>query len=470
MLKYTYSPLGMTMILRGYVAFHFIIFAQYLSRNFFVFLEFSAGFFGGSAYFFISISVRGDLPMSIISLAGILLIFAAAFWLLSKEDLLDSVPRTVVCTALLLSALLFRLNFFDHQTYDYRDFLQPWIQFFRDNGGFYALRYSIGNYNVPYLYFLALFSYFDPSDWLYLIKLLSVAFDVLCAYAVMKLVSLYTDSKPRLLIAFFGILFLPTVVLNGSVWGQCDVIYAAFGIYGLYLALTDRPIPAMICFAASFAVKLQAVFLLPIIAVLWYRNHFKLWHSLIFPAAYVVIVLPAVLMGRPFWDTVTLYLNQTGSIGSGLNYNSSSVFAYFPNESAMDVEFWSNMGVVLAFAFMIAVLLWLFAKRKQLTKEIVLAAALLLCLGIPFILPHMHDRYFFVADVLSLAFAVVFPKLFAVPLLVQFGSLLGYHAYLKLQYLLPMRHGATALLATLVILTAFIIYQFHTKNEHKKNA
>ena len=408
--------------------------------------------------------------MSIISLAGMFLVFAAAFLLLSKENLLHSTRNTVVCTALLMAALLFRLNFFDHQTYDYRDFLQPWIQFFRENGGFYALRYSIGNYNVPYLYFLALFSYFDPSDWLHLIKLLSVAFDVLCAYAVMKLVSLYTSSETKLLIAFFGILFLPTVVLNGSVWGQCDVIYAAFGIYGLYLALSDRPISAMICFAASFAVKLQAVFLLPIIAVLWYKKHIKLWHSFIFPAAYVAIVLPAVLMGRPFWDTVTLYMNQTGSIGSGLNYNSSSMFAYFPNESAMNIELWSKVGVLLAFAFMIVVLVWLFAKRKTLTNEIVLGAALLLCLGIPFILPHMHDRYFFVADVLSLAFAVAFPKLFVVPVLVQFGSLLGYHAYLKLQYLLPMRHGATALLITLVILTAFLIYQFTTKSEHKKNA
>lgn len=408
--------------------------------------------------------------MSIISLAGMFLVFAAAFLLLSKENLLHSTRNTVVCTALLMAALLFRLNFFDHQTYDYRDFLQPWIQFFRDNGGFYALRYSIGNYNVPYLYFLALFSYFDPSDWLHLIKLLSVAFDVLCAYAVMKLVSLYTSSETKLLTAFFGILFLPTVVLNGSVWGQCDVIYAAFGIYGLYLALSDRPISAMICFAASFAVKLQAVFLLPIIAVLWYKKHIKLLHSFIFPAAYVAIVLPAVLMGRPFWDTVTLYMNQTGSIGSGLNYNSSSMFAYFPNESAMNIELWSKVGVLLAFAFMIVVLVWLFAKRKTLTNEIVLAAALLLCLGIPFILPHMHDRYFFAADVLSLAFAVAFPKLFVVPVLVQFGSLLGYHAYLKLQYLLPMRHGATALLITLVILTAFLIYQFTTKSEHKKNA
>lgn len=403
--------------------------------------------------------------MSLISIAGLFLIFALGIFLLSREGLLNSTGNIVLSTSLLLAALLFRLYWFDHRTYDYIDFLNPWIQFFRDNGGFKALRYSVGNYNVPYLYFLALFSYFDSADWLYLIKLLSVGFDVLCAHAMMKLVSLYDDSDNRLLAAFFGILFLPTVVLNGSVWGQCDVIYAAFGVYGLYLALSDRPIPAMVCFAASFAVKLQAVFLLPIIAVLWYRNKVKLWHGLIFPAAYVVIVLPAVLMGRPFWDTVTLYMNQTGSIGSGLNYNSSSMFAFFPNDA--DVAFWSNAGVVLAFAFMVIVLLWLFKERKHINYNIILGAALLLSLGIPFILPHMHDRYFFVADVLSLGFAVVFPKLFIVPVLVQFGSLLGYHAYLKLQYLLPMRDGATALLLALVILIAFIICQLPAVSQKK---
>ena len=39
---------------------------------------------------------------------------------------------------------------------------------------------------------------------------------------------------------------------------------------------------------------------------------------------------------------------------------------------------------------------------------------------------------------------------------------------MMLQYLLPMRHGATALLITLVILTAFIICQFYKKE--RKNA
>ena len=403
--------------------------------------------------------------MSLISVAGMLLIFALAIHLLDRQQLLNSTKNIVVCTSLTLAAFMFRLYFFEHKTLDYIDFLHPWIQFFRDNGGFAALQYSIGNYNVPYLYFLALFSYFESNDWLYLIKLLSVCFDVICAYAAMKLVSLYSDSETKQLTGFFGILYLPTVVLNGSVWAQCDVIYAAFGLLGLYLALDNRPIRAMICFAASFAVKLQAVFLLPVIAVLWYCKKIKLWHGFVFPVAYVAIVLPAVLMGRPFWDTVTLYLNQTGSIGSGLNYNSSSMFAFFPYNA--DVSFWSNAGVILAFLFMAGILLWLFIERKHMNKNIILGAALILSLGIPFILPHMHDRYFFIADVLSLTFAVIFPQMLIVPVLVQFGSLLGYHAYLKLQYLLPMRNGATALMLAIIVLLLFLAYQI-AKTKKKK--
>lgn len=267
------------------------------------------------------------------------------------------------------------------------------------------------------------------------------------------------------MITFFGMLFLPTVVLNGAVWGQCDSIYGAFAVLGLWLALDDRPIVSMVCFAVSFAFKLQAVFILPIIAVLWYKGKFKLWHGLIFPAAYVVIVLPAVLMGRPFWDTITLYLRQTGSIGSGLNYNSPSMFAFFSGSA--NVEFWSKAGVILAFLFMFAVLFWLYGERHHVNYNVIYAAALLLSVGIPFILPHMHDRYFFIADVLALGFGVIFPKLFVVPILVQFASLLGYHAYLKLQYLLPMRDGACALLLTLLILFIFIIYHFPAINQEK---
>lgn len=374
-------------------------------------------------------------------------------------------PRNIVlCTTLTVLALGLRVFCLDHVTGDYTNFLSVWIQFFRDNGGVQALKYSIGNYNVPYLYFLALFSYSNVSG-LYLIKLLSIFFDVVLAWASMKLVGVFTKDIGKRIFAFFGVLFLPTVVLNGAYWGQCDSIYIAFAVLALWLALRDRPILSMVCFAVSFAFKLQAVFILPIIAVLWYRNKYSLWHVLVFPAAYLVIVLPAVLLGRPFLDTLTLYLNQTGSVGSGLNYNSPSIFAF--SVSSSNAELWSVVGIVAALLFMVVVLIWLYKKRSNVNYEVILTAALLFAVAIPYLLPHMHDRYFFGADVLSLVFAVVFPKLFFVPVLCQFASLLGYHAYLKGRYLLPMSYGAAALAVVIVVLIAFIIYHFPAQRRRK---
>ena len=71
--------------------------------------------------------------------------------------------------------------------------------------------------------------------------------------------------------------------------------------------------------------------------------------------------------------------------------------------------------------------------------------------GIPFLLPHMHDRYFFAADVLTVVVAYAYVKYSAAAPLTQFASLLGYHAYLKMRYLLLMDHGARALIVVLML-------------------
>jgi len=217
--------------------------------------------------------------------------------------------------------------------------------------------------------------------------------------------------------------------------------------------------------ALSFGFKLQAVFILPVCAVLWLKGKFRLRHFLIFPLSYVILVLPAVIAGRPFIETLTLYTSQTGSIGSGLNYNSPSVFAIITD--VKDTELASKIAIVCAFGYMLALLLIALIKRRSLSNTALMIFAALFAVGIPFILPHMHDRYFFIADVLALGFGVIFPKLFAVPILVQFASLLGYHAYLKMQFLLPMRDGACALLLTILLLIMFIIYHFPAISQEK---
>lgn len=386
---------------------------------------------------------------------------AFALILLYKEGLLKKPAPIVAAVVLTALALVLRALVFGYETLDYQNFLTRWVDFFRQRGGWRALSEPVGNYNIPYLYFMALFSYSSVKD-LYLIKLLSTVFDVLLAYSAMRLVSRWQKSVRLRLGCFFTVLLWPTVFLNSAVWAQCDSIYVALALLGIDLALDDRPVLAMTCMALSFGFKLQAVFILPVCAVLWMQGKFRWYHFLVFPAVYVLLVLPAVIIGRPFMDTVLLYFGQTGSIGTGLNYNSPSVFALI--RGVADTDAASKAGIVGAFAYMLAVLGVCFIGHRRLNDQAVFAAAVLLAVGIPFLLPHMHDRYFYAADILTLALAFAFPVYSPAALLTEFASLLGYHAYLKMRYLLPMRYGAAALLVVLAVGICFLADSLAGKN------
>ena len=386
-------------------------------------------------------------------------VFALA--LLYKEGLLKKPAPIVIAVMLTALALVLRALVFGYETLDYQNFLTRWVDFFRQRGGWRALSEPVGNYNIPYLYFMALFSYSSVKD-LYLIKLLSTVFDVLLAYSAMRLVSRWQKSVWLRLGCFFTVLLWPTVFLNSAVWAQCDSIYVALALLGIDLALDDRPVLAMTCMALSFGFKLQAVFILPVCAVLWMQGKFRWYHFLVFPAVYVLLVLPAVIIGRPFMDTVLLYFGQTGSIGTGLNYNSPSVFALI--RGVADTDAASKAGIVGAFAYMLAVLGVCFIGHRRLNDQAVFAAAVLLAVGIPFLLPHMHDRYFYAADILTLALAFAFPVYSPAALLTEFASLLGYHAYLKMRYLLPMHYGAAALLVVLAVGICFLADSLAGKN------
>lgn len=381
---------------------------------------------------------------------GIILI--AALLIPWREGLLDKGRYLFVAVLLLALAFVLRGLYLDHRSGDYNTFLVKWVDYFRQNGGFRGFAESVGNYNVPYLYFLALFSYLPLND-LYLIKLLSIAFDLVLAFGAMKIVGLFTTSVPKRLAAYLGTLLLPTVIINGAIWGQCDSIYVSFAVLALWLALSDRPVLSFVFMALSFSFKLQAVFLMPIYLVLLFAKKVKLYHFFVFPLTYVLLILPAVLCGRPFWNTLFLYLEQTDSIGTGLNYNSPSIFALIRGD--VSTAALSAVGISAAFLLVCGVLVWAFLRRKNLTNEAILGISVLFAGGIPFLLPRMHDRYFFMLDVLTFIPAVLRPAYLPATVFASFASLLCYYAYFKLSYFLPLRYGSFALIAVLLIFFTF---------------
>ncbi len=106
-------------------------------------------------------------------------------------------------------------------------------------------------------------------------------------------------------------LLLPSVVLNSSYWGQCDVIFVCFIVWALCYLLQDKFTKAFIFLGLSFAFKLQVVFILPfVVYYCWYKKKIELTKLTFLPAIGFLMSVPAIFMGRRWYDFVMVYVAQ----------------------------------------------------------------------------------------------------------------------------------------------------------------
>ena len=403
-----------------------------------------------------SLSQASSRPFVMAALVFLFLLCAGLLFLRCRQ-------WETVCLALLPVglALLLRTLLLDHVTDDYVTFLSDWAAFFRENGGWAAVALPKWNYTAPYLYFLAAISYLPFYD-LYLIKLFSILFDVILAWGGCRLVqALVPGDRYRGAAAFSLLLLLPTVILNASAWAQCDAIYAALCLHGLAAGLEGRPRSSAFLAGLAFACKLQTVFLLPVWAVLWMSRRTRFRHLLWFPAACVLSVLPALALGKPLADVLGVYFGQAAEYSAYLTLNAPSLYALIPSSAQVNVALAARVGILAAFVLVLGVLGWLLLRRRGLSRRAVFLAGVVFAIGIPLLLPHMHDRYFFLADVLTLTWACtdrrgVLPAVFT-----QIASLGAYHAYLLLRYAFPMGLGSLLLLCAFLFTLISLASELH---------
>lgn len=377
---------------------------------------------------------RGTPLDHLFVLACLLAMMAFALWCVWRETKdwrlvwLASVP--------IAAAFFLRTLGLDYISGDYNSFLCRWVEFFRENGGFRAIAYDIGDYNVPYLYFVAAISCLGVPD-LYLYKLFSILFDVLLAWGGLRLVraagTSRSDGRGASVMVFCVLMLLPTVILNGSAWGQCDSIYAALAVHALALLLKDRPGPSVALMALAFSFKLQAIFILPLWGVMWLAGRVKFRQLWWFPPAYFAAIVPALLLGKPLGDILGVYLDQMGEY-SRLSLLAPSVFQFVPYDAQVNEQLLSALGIAAAFLLALALLGLGWHMGRRLDRDAFLTMAVVLAIGVPFFLPHMHERYFFLADVLSVCWARRDKRRLPVCLLVNAASLACYRVYFRLQY------------------------------------
>ena len=358
--------------------------------------------------------------------AGMLLFFFAGYCFVLFFRPLFFRPEYTACAAVLaFCGLALRLSLFHFQSGDYISFLSVWTQAMGHMTVSQALSTPIGDYNMPYLYLILLISRLPYYD-LYCIKLFSVLADLALALAVGRLAALFTKKQSIILLSIAATLFAPTVWLNSAYWGQCDSIYAALALWGLYYGLRKRGILSMVFFALAFSFKLQTIFLLPVLAFLLITEHVSLKSVLAFPVAFLAVILPALLGGRTVADTFSIYIDQTKAYPY-LSLNAPSFWSMIDNSY---YSLLSSAPTLLAILLTLLLLFWYTRKYQVLTPSVILELSLILSLMIPWLLPKMHERYFYLAEVLSIVYVAAFPKRLPVGLILLFGGFLIYSAYL----------------------------------------
>ena len=425
---------------------------------------------GGAGLALLGISLLPILHLPQGSTAGkaavYILLLLLAVLALAVLKALGQVPSGRLLVALLPIGLafFFRAMMFSYVSSDYEIFLSQWVATLRDNGGFSAIKLPIGNYNAPYLYFLAAVSYLPVPD-LYLIKLFSIFFDVVLAWGGLRLVRHFTGQENvRPLVCFCALLLLPTVMLNGAFWGQCDSLYSGLVLHALASALERRGAASAALLGLAFSFKLQTVFILPLWAAFWLSGRIRFRHLFFFPAAYALTCVPALLLGKPLADILGVYVGQTQEGAGSLNYNSASIYSFLPYGAQVDESTFARAGILAAFLLVLVLLAFLLAFRKRLTDTALFSAGIVLAIGVPFLLPYMHDRYFFLADTLGLVFSFALLRHFSIPILVQLSSFSAYLVYFRQRYTLVLQLGGQTytMLAEALLILAALIYSITT--------
>lgn len=349
-------------------------------------------------------------------------------------------------------ALVIRFAFFPMQSGDYVYFLKDWYESLQSAGGIPGIGLSIGNYTPQYLYILALLTYL-PINSLFAIKIVSCVFDILAAILAAKLFLSVYNNRTGAILAYSAVLLCPTVWLNSAAWAQCDSIFTFFLLASFFAAVKNRPILTSVFFGLSFSFKLQAVFFAPLLLVLVLRGKMKFRHLFLIPAVYVAGLLPAALAGRNFFEMLLVYFKQAGTYRN-LSKNAASFCAVLADSQSSGM---STAMILLCGAAVLFLLWWIWEKKIPMTPDFLLQVSLLFLILVPFLLPHMHERYFFPADVFALLYAIRRPKRFYVPILVVGASFLTYLPFLFGEEPVPLVVCA-AMMGTTLVLVAKQLY------------
>ena len=324
-----------------------------------------------------------------------------------ESKLRDWILRHLISVSVVvvtLLALYARISMLDFVSGDMKVYLIRWFEHYSSSGGISGLSNLIGDYNIPFQTIIALMTYI-PIQPVYQYKFLSIVFDFLLAFLVSGIVRMLTQNRTKTAIAYMAAVMLPSVVLNSSLWGQCDSIYTAFCILSLLLILKERYTLSIIALGIAFAFKLQAVFFLPFVLYVYVeKKKFSILNFLWIPLVMILLSLAGIFQGRQVSEVFTIYMNQTQHGYMSVNY--PSLWALFLlNHGENNSDFYQEnhiYALILTFTILLGIIAVMLGSGKKMQKTDAVKTAFFLIYTCVLFLPNMHERYGYLYIILGL--------------------------------------------------------------------
>ena len=266
-------------------------------------------------------------------------------------------------------------------------------------------------------------------------KMPAIICDVICSYIIYHEAKRHFPFQSQAMIISSVYLFNPAVILNSSVWGQVDSIYA-LGIILLCLFITNgKLIPAYITFGIGVLVKPQTLIFTPILiaGIIDYvflqgfdvKNFFRnLFSGLAVIFGMFLAILPFGLENvlAQYFDTLESY--------PYISLYAFNVWTLFGKNLASQYDMllflsYKNWGTIFLICIVILTLVLSILLGKNNNKKYFALAAFLI-LSVFHFSVRMHERYMYVALILVL-FCYLYKPI--KPLFICYVGLSVFHWY-----------------------------------------
>lgn len=315
---------------------------------------------------------------------------------------------------------------------DHFKFLLPWLRAITGSDGMAAFATDFSNYTGGYITALAGFAMLDGTvSELAIIKWTAMFGTGLCALGVG--VCLRAADWPAHAAVNGSLLFmlLPGVMLNGIGWGQADAFYTAFILYSMAALLSGRPVFAALLFCVAISIKLQAILFAPFLIGALLRTPRAIVIGLLaLVPVYLLVNTIYLASGRPVADVLLIYADQAQTFRR-MSMNAGNLWYLLDGRAPQIVaEHYRSLvlaGVGVA-ALVALAMIWQTHKRGR-TKVELLSLAAATALLMPFILPKMHERFFFIGEALLFVTCLVHPRFIPAAIAAQLSAVCMYSLY-----------------------------------------